>query len=499
MNTPAMHVREMSKFGRIAVLVMAFLGWGFAGVHMSIVSIVMRVASEDLLQGRFEQDGIATASSGDDVSQKRLASYDKDESGSLEQGERAKAREAVLGQWFGWSVCAFLFGAAAGGYLFGVIGDRLGRAKAMAASIACYSIFSGATYFSSSPEMLLVLRFLTCMGIGGMWPNGIALIAEAWPNVSRPILAGVLGTSANVGILAFAYATTQRYVTADDWRWTMLVGASPIFLAILSWIIVPESPKWLAIHSGDGSDKPADAKVGLGEVFRPPILKMTVIGILLGTVPLFGGWGVSNWAIAWASEVGDRKKAEQPVEPAGANELTKGKENVEVEKKPNPALKSEGAIARSLMGSITSLLGGALAAFIGRKISYTLLCVGALTCTQFLFRIDDPSNEAVFVLGLSEFKFWMGALGFFSGFFFGWLPLFLPELFPTRVRATGSGVSFNWGRILSGIGVLVTAAVLRDHFQGRYADVGLITGFIYAFGIVVILFAPNTANTDLDN
>ena len=91
----------------------------------------------------------------------------------------------------------------------------------------------------------------------------------------------------------------------------------------------------------------------------------------------------------------------------------------------------------------------------------------------------------------------MAALGFFSGFFFGWLPLCLPELFPTRVRSTGAGVSFNWGRILTGIGVLVSAALLKDQFQGRYADVGKITGFVYAIGIVVILLAPVSAERDL--
>jgi len=181
---------SISTAGRYLIVVVAFLGWAFAGVHMSIVSIVMRVAVADLLPEGTE--------------------------------------EGVIGQWFGWLVCAFLFGAATGGYIFGLVGDRVGRARAMAASILCYSVFSGLTYFSTSAEMLLVLRFLTCMGIGGMWPNGIALIAEAWPNVSRPILAGVMGTAANVGILCFAVLTTYRYVTSDDWRWTLLVGASPV-------------------------------------------------------------------------------------------------------------------------------------------------------------------------------------------------------------------------------------------------------------------------------
>ncbi len=454
---------EISVTGRYLILIVAFLGWGFAGVHMSIVSIVMRVAVADLLPKGTE--------------------------------------EGVIGQSFGWQVCAFLFGAATGGYLFGIVGDRIGRARAMAFSILCYSFFSGVTYFANDTGTLLVLRFLTCMGIGGMWPNGIALIAEAWPNVARPILAGVMGTAANVGILCFAIATTFRYVTGDDWRWTMIVGASPLLLGILTLLLVPESPKWLALQRSKNPLAGGPEKAGLGEIFRPPVLKTTLIGILLGTVPLFGGWGVSNWAQAWASKAGDHPTVVTQIdgEPESNTSTVPGK--------PDPALKSRATIARSLTGSITSLLGGALASMIGRKLSYGLLCACSLACTQFLFRVDDPaSKEPFFSVNLgftvwqpTEFLFWMGALGFFSGFFFGWLPLCLPEMFPTRVRSTGAGVSFNWGRILTGFGVLVSAAALREAFEGRYADVGQITGFIYAAGIVVILFATKLSGRELED
>ena len=462
-QTPATSIAtpssDISKSGRYLIVIVAFLGWAFAGVHMSITSIVMRVALTDLLP--------------------------------------AKTPEGEIGQWFGWLVCAFLLGAAAGGYMFGVIGDRFGRAKAMAASILCYSVFSGVTYFASSAETLLVLRFLTCMGVGGMWPNGIALLSEAWSNVGRPILAGVMGTAANVGILFFAIATTYRFVTAEDWRWTMVVGASPIILAILSILTVPESPRWLAIRAGTAK---ADAgKVGVVEIFKPPIRRRTIIGILLGTIPLFGGWGVSNWASAWASEVGDRPVAKASGDTAEKSADDKTDEPV---KKSDPALKSKTTIARSLTGSVTSLLGGFIAAMLGRKLSYSILCVCALVCTQFLFRVEDPaSKEALFTIfgwAPSPFIFWTAALGFFSGFFFGWLPLCLPELFPTRVRSTGAGVSFNWGRILTTVGILISAAVLKTALKGQYPLVGQFTGFIYAFGLIVIFVAPLGNNKELD-
>ena len=479
---------------------------------MSINGIVMRVATADLIQSQFVEQGISDAATGETAaSPLLLGEFDNNKDGVLNATERGRAREASLGQWFGWLTCAFLLGAAVGGYLFGVAGDRFGRAKAMAASILCYSIFSSATYFVQDPTQLLVLRFLTCMGIGGMWPNGIALLSEAWPNVSRPILAGAMGTAANVGILIFALSTIKFAVSADDWRWTFLVGASPVVLGILALFLVPESPHWLALRhqpaAGDGDSKPDwPQKAGLAEIFRPPILKLTIIGILLGTVPLFGGWGVSNWATAWASEVGDTKNVvEAESTDPDANPNAKKVQQETQNKKPDPVLKSMTVIARSLPGSISSLLGGALAFWLGRKRSYFLLSLGALVCTQFLFRSDPADQSALFAIELfgrslkfTEFLAWTAGLGFFSGFFFGWLPYCLPELFPTRIRSTGAGVSFNWGRILTAIGVLATAAILKQTLQGRYDIAGQYTGLIYVLGMVVVWFIPNSSEQSLN-
>jgi MFS family permease len=487
-DTARADLRPISRTGCYIILVFAFLGWAFAGVHMSINGIVMRVATADLMKSQFAEQGISeTASVGTAVAPSMLSEFDNNKDGSLDSTERGRAREASLSQWFGWLICAFLLGAAAGGYLFGVAGDRIGRAKAMAGSILCYSFFSSATYFVENPTQLLLLRFLTCMGIGGMWPNGIALLSEAWPNVSRPILSGAMGTAANVGILIFALSTIKFSVSAVDWRWTFLVGASPVVLGILSLLLVPESPRWLALRHQPADDGGGDSnpdrpqKAGLAEIFRPPLLKLTIIGILLGTVPLFGGWGVGNWATAWASEVEDTQQEKDPI------------------------LKSMTVVARSLPGSISSLLGGALAFWLGRKRSYFLLSLGALVCTQFLFRSDPADQNALFIINLfgrsleiNEFLAWTAGLGFFSGFFFGWLPYCLPELFPTRVRTTGAGVSFNWGRILTAIGVLATAAMLKEVLQGKYDIAGQYTGLIYVLGMVVVWFIPNLSEKRLD-
>ena len=495
----------VSTTGQYAILLCAFLGWGFAGVHMSINSIVMRVATADMLSEDFRSQGIGTTLENEkEVDSTLINEFDLDNNGNLDGSERSKAREAVLGGWFGWLICAFLFGAAAGGFLFGFVGDRYGRAKAMAGSILCYSIFSGMSYFVESPFQLLVLRFLTCLGIGGMWPNGIALLGEAWPNVSRPLLSGIMGTAANVGILLFALLTINaRVVTGEDWRWTFVLGFFPIILGLLSLFTVPESPRWLLLHREKGTTDQGPQPTSIGEIFKPPLLHLTVIGILLGAIPLFGGWGVSNWATAWASEFGDRQQQ--------ISDSTKSDDQQTVGKPkpsgPDPVLKSMTVVARSLPGSISSLLGGALAVWLGRKLTYGLLCVGALACTQGLFRVENPiESDILFTISMfgssleiTQFLGWTFGLGFFSGFFFGWLPLCLPEMFPTRVRSTGAGVSFNWGRILTAFGVLASGVALKEMFQGEYARVGLITGWIYAVGIIVILLAPSRKDVELSD
>ena len=413
---------SLSKTGCLLVLITAFLGWMCAGWQLSISSLAMRDAARDLL-------------------------------GPVEEG--------VVGEWFGLLICAFLLGAAFGGYLFGVVGDRFGRAKAMGLAILWYSAFSAATVLVQEPWQLLAFRFVTCMGVGGMWPNGIALVSEAWPNISRPFLAGAIGTAANFGIMLLSAIASWKTVTADDWRWIMWLGSTPFALGLFVLFVVPESPHWLA--QKDGAEEATQPKrAGIGEIFKRPLLATVILGIALGTVPLFGGWGSSNWVMAWAAASEDA-----------------------------PELKAHLALARSLTGTISSLLGGGIAMLLGRRRSYFLASLGALASAQILFWFLTPEANH------NWFIFWFATLGFFSGFFFGWLPLFLPELFPTRVRSTGAGVSFNWGRIITAMGVVASGYLLNHVFNGNHAQLGRVTSLVYVAGMIVILFAPDTSSRTL--
>lgn len=441
---------------RYLILAAAFLGWLFSGMQMSLMTLAAGSATREFAErGYLETERY--------LSWENLLvtnwSSDRAATAPALHGESA---EAMLRQqspkWFSLYSAGFLLGAALGGLVFGSLGDRIGRVKAMAASILCFSLFGGAGYFVFTAEQLLLLRFLSGLGVGGMWPTGVSLAAEAWSDVARPKLSGWLGASANFGIMfvsAIAYFVT---VDTSSWRWIMLVAACPAFLGIFVLLVVPESPTWLSAQNTQRTNPTTVAKPSL---FRPPLLRLTIIGIALGTIPLLGGWGVTQWFIPWTEQV------------AG---------------KLNPQAKALTALMRSGGGALGSWFGGQLANWFGRRTTYLVISIASLVLSECIYVFLEPKmaifSAAVFVAGAVTTTF------------FGWLPLYLPELFPTHARATGAGISFNFGRVLTAIGVVGTGA-LTAYFHEDYRHAGSIMSLVYALGIIVILFAPDTTGKKL--
>jgi MFS family permease len=340
-------------------------------------------------------------------------------------------------------------------------------------------------YFARSPGELLVLRFLACHGIGGAWPNTVALVAEAWPAASRPFLAGLLGTAANVGQVAMGLLGLGFDVTADSWRWTFLAGAAPVVIGIWCLINVPESVLWQASRVKQASN----SRGPLRELFQPPLRYRMLIGILLGTIPLIGTAANAQWIIPWSDQV----QAQRPTAPpAIAKESSTGTstENaadpaVQVASRPkaDPKTKARTMVSRSSGAVIGSLMGGVLASLLGRRTTYFLISLLTLCASTWIFGWLTPSHP--------WFQWASFGFGLVGVIYFGWLPLYLPELFPTRVRASGTGISFNSGRAVAAAIVLGTG-LLVNVFGGDYARIGLWTGMIYASGMIVILFAPRT-------
>lgn len=435
----------LSTGAGIVVVLAAFLGWFFGGMQILVTNLAMQDAVLDLLTRAGQLDHIVYG---------ELLTKSADTLTDVETTQLADWK-SLFNKWYAWLQCAFLFGAAAGGFIFGKLGDKLGRTRALGLSIFWFAGFTGLTWFVQTPTLLVLFRFLACLGIGGTWPNGVSLVSEVWSNTARPILASWIGMAGNVGIFFMSWLASQKDITPDDWKWVLLVNTCPILLGVLVFFFVSESPVWKGQSAGKQAIGPRES------VFRGKFLPITLVGIALATVPLIGGWGSANWMFPWAGEV-EKELGESGIRP-------------------------KVGMSRSLASILGSFLAGFIALAFGRRRTYLLAAIGALLSAQFAFWFTQPGDSAFFLC--------VAVLGLFNGLFFGWLPFFLPELFPTRIRATGAGVSFNFGRILTALTIFGTGW-LSVLFAGDYAAIGRVTSLIFLLGIVAIKYAPDTTTEE---
>ncbi|OGV61786.1 MAG: hypothetical protein A2283_23975 [Lentisphaerae bacterium RIFOXYA12_FULL_48_11] len=396
-------------------LTAAFLGWMFDGVEMGMFPIVARPALQELLGTTSDQQ---------------------------------------VGMWMGYITALFLLGAASGGFVFGWLGDKIGRVRAMTASILVYSIFTGVCYFAQAAWQLGAFRFLAALGMGGEWALGVALVVESWPDNKRPLMAGVIGAAANVGNALIGVVAWLFPVSVYSWRWVMLGGVTPAFLALFIIMLVPESHRWQeSIKQGKAHP--------LREIFGPKLWKTTLLAIAFSSVALIGTWGSVQWLPLWAAQMADEAM---------------------------PQVKGITMVIMSIGAIVGCFLGSWIGARLGRRPAFFILCAISMISCAILFR-------TVSVFGL---KFMVGTfiVGMVTATFYGWLPLYLPELFPTRARATGQGVSYNAGRIFAAVGA-ITQGQLVNHFGGSYAQAGAVVTLVYLVGMVLIWFGKETKNQPL--
>jgi MFS family permease len=449
----------LGRGGQYMALAAAFFGWMFDGLEMGLFPLVARPALRELM------------------------------------GADAQLN---LGTWFAWITAGFLVGAATGGLFFGWLGDRIGRVRAMVWSVLTYAIFSGMCGFATSPLQIAVLRFIAALGMGGEWSLGVALVMEIWPSKSRPMLAGLIGAAANVGFLAIALVGlvlaqfiegaadllravgmsedwVAKLIGADKsgWRLLMFVGAMPALLTFFVRIFVPESERWK--HAAKNT--PA---VKVVDIFRPGVAYKTVLGTCLAGMALLGTWGSLQWAPQWAN-----KMAEGTANANTASAYTQ--------------------IASALGAIVGTLAAAYFAEWFSRRGSYFLLSAASLAICAYLFGTVNYYESTAWLgnylyPGPTEFGPRYLALiclaGGITASFYGWLPLYLPELFPTRIRATGQGFAFNFGRVLASIGVLQGGRLL-DYFEQDYARMCSIVSLVYLLGMVLIWFCPETKGQPL--
>ena len=397
----------MTRGARMAVLAASVLGLVFDGVELGLMPIAALSVSKSLLGAAF------SATSG--------------------------------GDWFARFTAALMLGAAVGGVALGNLGDRIGRARAMGLSILLYSLFAALGAWVQTVEQMLLLRFLVGLGVGGMWPNGMALVAESWPGASKPLVAGVMSAGLNAGILLLSQLARLWPITPDSWRWIFQLSGVPAVLGIVVLIALPESPAWLASR-GVLKKKPTP----LADLFRPALLRVTLAAIVISAIPMVGAWAASKWMIPWADKVAGAANADYKAATQGW---------------------------WALGAAIGSLAGAQLAGWMGRRRSYLSISIGATVLTIAMFQLTAPLQPGFHAVVFAQ--------GMVATLFFGWLALYLPDLFPVAVRATGSGLAYNSGRFATAAGVL-GAGLLFSALGGDYPLVGTICAGIYALGIVAI-------------
>jgi len=362
--------------------------------------------------------------------------------------------ENYVQRWMGIITALFLLGAAFGGLAFGWLGDRVGRVRAMTWSILCYSGFTGLCYLARQPWELGILRFIAALGMGGEWALGVALVMEVWPEKQRPLMAGLIGAAANLGYALIAVVGLQFHITQRSWRWVMIVGATPAALSFIIRLFVPESKKWQASVQRERSHP-------IRELFSPELRKRTILAILFASIPLIVTWGIVQWIPIWADQ------------------MTAGKQ---------PAIKAWIQLLSAGGAVIGSLIAPLLGDLFGRRPTYCGLCIVSLAVCSLLFHAFSAVTPAFYLT--------VAFTGLTTAAFYGWLPLYLPELFPTRSRATGQGIAFNFGRILAAAGAWQMGALMA-FFGNSYAKAGATVAMIYLLGAILIWTAPETKGRSL--
>jgi MFS family permease len=501
MHSPA--VSTASSRQRILTLVAAILGWMFDGFEMGLFPLIGQPALTDLL------------------------------------GPDSAPADAA--RWFGAIIAVFLVGAASGGVLFGWLGDKIGRVRAMSVSIFTYAIFTGLCGFATEAWHIAALRFVASLGMGGEWSLGVALVNEIWPGKSRALTAGFIGAAANVGYLLVAVLsmfllsfigsaeslmlgmglspeTTAKMVSNSGWRLLMISGALPALLIFFIRMWVPESAKWEAerdrgatshwsnvdlfgvligsvatltivwawspiglgalaatgvtivclgialfgyLHPARCYVTRAEAAISLRAGDGRAIVRMMLFGAGLAAVALLGTWGSTQWAPRWAVQL----------EPDSARHA------------------KEWTLFWLSMGAIVGTMGAALAAGrFGRRITYAVLCVGSIGASLLLYQTNTSYG--------GYFLFTTFVAGALTASFYGFFPLYLPELFPTAVRATGQGFAFNFGRIVAAIGGLQTANLMKA-FDNSFPKAASVMAGIYVVGLCIVWFGPETKGRGL--
>ena len=358
-----------------------------------------------------------------------------------------------------------LVSSAFGGILFGVLADRIGRARALVFSILTYSVFTACMATSRSVTHLVLWRALVGFGLGGEWSAGSVLVSETWPARHRGKAIGFMQSGWAIGYILAALGAAlvlPRY----GWRMLFLLGILPALWTLWIRRHVPEPEIWTQQHRAPTAARAArpSAPVAILEILRPPLLRRTLVATLIGSSVLFAYWGLFTWIPTFLAA---------PVERGGAG---------------LGLVRSTGWIVPMQIGAFCGYtLFGFGADRFGRRPMFIGFLVGAAVLVP-VYCLFGRSETTLLLLG--------PLVGFFGHGYFSVFGSMLAELFPTRIRATAQGLAYNSGRAVSAlapysIGALADARGLGPALAS--------TSAFFLLGAGLVLLLPETRGMDLDS
>jgi len=376
--------------------------------------------------------------------------------GSSDPGQVASTGALIVaGKLLAWGLA---------GIAFGVVADRIGRAKTMMITVVIYSVFTGLSALAQTWWDLLILQALAGAGIGGEWAAGAALVAETWPERTRQRALVAMQMSFAGGF--FLAGLLNSLVGPAGWRWIFAAGALPAVLALFVRWFVKEPDRWIAVRAQSRAScdpgSPATAKRTFVAIFAPSLRRRTVVGVCITAAMMIGAWGTTTLVPIWIHQLVGRHDT--------AAIAATGKAFM---------LANVGAV----LGFLSVMwLNDAL----GRRWTYGLVVLGCIATSVFTFtRIET-------IAALVRF---MPLYGFFAIGGFGTFAAYLPELFPTRIRATGQGFCWNMGRVFTAVGPLVSGMLVA--VLGSVPMAALVVTGSYLIGLVAIWFGPETRGLPL--
>lgn len=373
-----------------------------------------------------------------------------------------EARSATL-YWTGLITAIFLVGWAVGGVLFGPISDRYGRKRVLLITMVLYAVGTALCAFVTSIEQLIVCRIIASLGIGGEWAAGCALVAEAVPEDQREQAGALLYTAAPFGLFlatgvnAFVAGYLFPEVPEVSWRYVLVFGLVPAAVAFWIRTLVKEPERW----ENAASSAPPPR---LREIFSPEIWPSTRSGLIVAFVALLTWWSCNAFIPVVSANLAQAEALRLGLEKTATSVLVE-------------SWKTQATTIFNIGGLIGTLLTVPLAKHWGRKPMFaTYLALSAVSLLA-TFGLDLPPQLRLymyFFIGLTVF-------GIFGAFTF-----YLPELFPTRLRATGSGFTYNIGRIIAAGGPFLVGSVAA---AGRgdpqvVIDTLFLVGFVPLIGLL---------------